>query len=74
MKKFHALFTNVDIPPFGHRLAPRPTLIAGRFNRSHGAARSSPEGKSYEPVWRTAEIKLMKNVLRAGLDNLRSRL
>jgi hypothetical protein len=34
----------------------------------------TPEGKSYEPVWRRAEIKLMKDVLRAGLDNLRSRL
>jgi len=34
----------------------------------------TPEGKSYEPVWQTAETKLMKDVLRAGLDNLRSRL
>ncbi len=34
----------------------------------------TPKGRSYEPVWRTAEIKLMKDVLRAGLDNLRSRL
>ena len=34
----------------------------------------TPRGKRFVPVWRVAEIKLMQDVLRAGLDNLRSRL